>query len=230
MKVLFHEETHTYTMDGRPAPGIHDILGASGVTAGIPHRPDILNRGKRGHKAVELDLRNDLYIPDLTPDEIGWVNSARAAREALGLAKLRPEVLVYNRRLWYATRVDATGLWEGVPVVINWKTGGPMPFYPIQAAAEQACFKGAKPRHLTIYLSSDGSFDPKRDAVELTNPKYSRIWKACCEVAGFMYFEGGASLPPGPGKESSETFTAPIQDSKLFNPIRWPEEPGGIFG
>jgi hypothetical protein len=227
VSIVLDKSTHSYTVDGRRAPGIHNILGAAGLLGEMPDREDILARGQRVHTAIEYDIKwqGDFYIDDLPEEERGYVYAARFARNSLPL-DIQPddvERLVCNRRLWYATQIDAiANTFRGI-AIINWKTGGNYPYYAIQSAAEALCFGGFPVRRMTITLHSDGSFG----FTEHKKEEDFKIWEAACDIYNWKMKQGGGVRPRQ--AKPDEPDTEPVENSTLFALPDQPREPEGIF-
>lgn len=215
MKIEFDEVNHIYRIDGRRAPGTHDILGLVGVLDGMPDNEFAKRRGTRVHRAIEFDLQGDLHEPDLDDDEMGWVRAARKAVKELGIVVTGTEVLVGNEDLWYATQLDVFGTYRDKPAVINWKTGGYMAYHKLQAAAEASCMSERfEQARLYIYLESNGTYSYKhfKDLDDFLK------WEQCCGIANWRIRHGSARLKPDPNEQEGESITIPEANSEIFKP------------
>lgn len=217
MIVTFDPELHGYAIDGRPAPGVHEIgdeLNLTGAHEFMPERAKTF--GQYAHEAIELDLRGRLdeaSCPALMPT----VHAARQALRELGItvAKDQVEVLVGNAGLWYATKIDALGSMAGpdgtrIPVAINWKTGIRMWFHALQAAAERLCLPGGTWRSAAIYLHPD---QPNPDGTPYTavwydDPRDESLWRAACELYDAKCRANQSVRPRGVRKFSESTETS----------------------
>ena len=214
MTILFDEPTHTYRIDDRPAPGIHEILGLAGILKSMPDATAAMEFGKRVHTGVEHMLLGELYVPDYDDRELGCIYAAKFAIEELGLEKIKPELLVCNRKLWYATKVDASCVWDGEPAVINWKTGNHWPWYCLQTAAESLCFPKRRKR-LDIFLRPNSTFNP---VVHEDEEDY-RIWIGLCDQVDWQFRKGLARLKAQPEEGEEIPMKAPPSDVFDAEPV-----------
>jgi len=144
---------HTYVSPGgHVLPGISSVLRAAGLLDSMPGGNEAaMQRGSRVHKAVEFDTADELDEATVEAGELFLVQAARRARQDLKLEVVAVEVCVCSEALGYGTRVDALVRWDGKLSVVNYKTGGMYPHYPIQMALEALCFEEPV-RRLGIYL------------------------------------------------------------------------------
>lgn len=219
MGIEFDEPTHTYKIDGRRAPGIHEILGLAGVLKGMPDDPSYRERGKRVHLGIQYMLEDDLDVDEFTDEELGYVEAARSAIRELGLDIRHTELLVCNPKLWYATRVDVVAKWRERWVIVDWKTGGSWPWYPLQTAATALCFEFPY-RRLAIYLNPDGTWRPEE---HIYQDDYDS-WRHMCGTVDWLIRKGGQSLKPGPTEPEPVEFPEP--PSKMFEPPEPKRRPG----
>jgi hypothetical protein len=100
----YDDEKHLYMLDGKPIPGVSDVLQHAGLTSGFFRREDA-ERGRDVHEQCELINRGiDGYLsrPEVEP----YVNQYRLWKE-----KEKPEILevekkVYHPTFLYAGRLD----------------------------------------------------------------------------------------------------------------------------
>lgn len=111
--VSFDQESHTYMMDGAPAPSVSALLNVvdPDVYAGI--REDIMReaaeRGSNCHDMIALDVRGDLDVTSLSghlvEDYLAWDDF----REKFQFEAAHSERVVASRRHRYCGTLDLAG-------------------------------------------------------------------------------------------------------------------------
>ena len=164
----FDEATHTYTLDGKVLPSVTTVLKPLYSFDGIP--PEVVERkrqiGKAVHKAIELDLADDLnaasLAPEVAPYFAAWVRFKVEFRpESQGGGS---EVRVHTAS--YAGTVDLiTGrVGHGDTWVIDFKTSaqvGPVVALQTAAYAHAAHEMGAVPhgpKRAALHLLPTGRY------------------------------------------------------------------------
>ncbi len=231
MNVTLDKEAHVYHIDGRRAPGIHEILEATGVIDTFMRDEYALMRGQRIHTAIEHDIKwkGDFDESDMSEDERGCLAAARKAREELPLPVYpnQAEILSANTELWYATQIDALAYRSTSMVCVNWKTGKYYDYYAIQSAAEAMIVNPSNPLdvyRLSVMLQSDGNYHP----IPHNEASDFKVWQGCCDIFNWKTKRGGGVRPKQPAPPPAPD-TKPVEHSEYFNLPEWPEQPEGLF-
>ena len=224
----YDDAEHTYQIDGRAAPGLSQILSLSGFLDGMMAPEDALERGKRVHKAIELHLQRDLDEASIPAEDRGYFDSFLRF-EDLGRAEFaHAEYLTGNAELWYCTQIDGVGLFDGEPMVANFKTGDAYPHYSIQLAGEALCMGEPLPKRVGIYLRADGEFDPASQIVVHDDARDFQIFKAAAAVADWKIRHGlGWRVRRSrPVKREMQAVASELFDQAAMGPL----STSGIFG
>lgn len=134
---------HEYFMSGIRLPSVTEIVGTvSASRNGYSFVPrDKLEaaraRGKRIHEARhqfdEDDLDWDAWS-EIYPEDIPYIRSYAAWKQVTGFTPIANEVIVVNRLLGYAGRLDIKGILFGRLAIIDTKTGVVEPTTALQTA------------------------------------------------------------------------------------------------
>ena len=162
-QLIFNEENHTYTLDGKPLMSVTQILRPiGGDYSKIP--PDVLEkarvRGVASHKACEL---YDLGILDFdsVDDTVqqylnGWIKFMKEH----DYEHVASENIMVSEKYMYAGTADKLCLLDGVETVIDLKcTAKIAPATAIQTAA-YAEMSNSK-RRLCVRLKPDGTYEKR---------------------------------------------------------------------
>lgn len=112
--LLFNEDTHTYTLDGKELPSVTQAL--QHITAhNFAHvDPAVLARaselGTATHKMIELDCKGDLDEDDLPEPLQTPFKAWRSFLETSGFVVLASELRVLSMRYLYAGTLDLFGM------------------------------------------------------------------------------------------------------------------------
>lgn len=127
--LAFDPVSHTYAADGRTIPSVSQVLRRRTNLSGIA--PDVLEyareRGQAVHKAIELDIADDLDDSRLHPEVAERVASWR---RFLAVSKFKPEgseVRVMSKRFGYAGTFDLWGHIRREPYMIDIKATALVP-------------------------------------------------------------------------------------------------------
>lgn len=176
-------EGHRWFLDGKPAPGTHEILSHSAYMDAFQDEA-AMKDGQRTHFAIDKGRAGKLDWPHFKehwPHLVGRVESGMKAADYLKVTGT--EVKVGHRRLWYCTAVDATGTFAECETVINWKHGLEARWHCLQTAAEHMAYFDddyfdleKKTARCCVYLADDGSFTPDQ-IVPFRNPQDFTDWE-----------------------------------------------------
>jgi len=125
MTLDFNEETHAYTLDGRPVPSVTEIVGL--LTAkkyGDTNAAMLQQAQRRGTAVHELCEAIDCGVEpedlDIEPELVGYVNAYLTF-----LRDWRPEWTWIEKPVWtldYAGRIDRVGTIAGQTAIVDIKT------------------------------------------------------------------------------------------------------------
>jgi hypothetical protein len=168
MALHFDPDTHTYTLDGMPLPGVTGVLADVGLIDYTGAPEEALHRGmERGsliHAAIYADIENDLDESSVPPEYMGFLEASRAARAGLQVVPLQVEVPAYHPDMLYAGTPDliaaaTLGGRRVENVVIDWKSGKAPSWVRYQLAAYASFFPnpGSYTR-LCVELHADATY------------------------------------------------------------------------
>lgn len=181
--VELDEATHRYTYQGRPVPGVTQIIAGLGISALRWVPPDALLRGSVVHRCIELYLHGRLDWSSVDARALGFV---KAAVKFCDEAAIKPasafiEHKVFHPTMLFAGRVDLIAPAFGIPSVIDWKCNMGL-HAGLQTAAYEVAHRasvgGIPMRRMAVVLKDDGTY---------TNKTYNDVqdyedWKACVRV------------------------------------------------
>jgi hypothetical protein len=156
-----HGEAFTY--EGRAIPRLTAIMQALGIVdyGDIPGvaREFYLDRGRKAHKATELWDRGLLREETLDPVLVGYLEGWKNAVLDLNLNFTHIEDRMVNEVYWYTCQLDRRGTWDGVPAIVEIKSGKIEWWTGMQLAGQAACVPdGQEYKRLGIELPGDGTY------------------------------------------------------------------------
>lgn len=171
--ITFDPETHRYLSDGVPVPGVNEVLDELGFGIDLPdallpmleHKAEV---GTAVHKAIELDIQNDLDESSI-PDLMGYVQAFRKWRAETD-AKIEWTEKVLEG-VGYCGRADIGATIGLESILLDIKTGSKIRVNRLKTAAYNAIL-GYQKRGC-LYLAEDGEFDWD----EHTEAEDYEIWK-----------------------------------------------------
>jgi hypothetical protein len=178
---------HRYWLDGRELISVTTALKEAGLIDTAFFTDAAADRGTYVHAACDLVDVDDLG--SVEPSCAGYV----AAYERF-MADARPTWVQRERAVCdplqgYAGTLDRAGLLNHKWIVLDIKTGGPMPWHGLQLAAYARLAisrEGLKPARFDLYLSDDGTYrlEPQ------TNRSDEALFFAALAVAQFRRTHG----------------------------------------
>jgi hypothetical protein len=169
----FDPETHRYSIDGRPLPGVTSILKAVGIYVPPPmsdeDREFYLARGKAVHAACELLDAGTLDEDSVDPAIAGRVDAYRAFRAQESFRRVGSELRVGSDCYRFAGTPDLLGWISGEFAIIDLKSAAaPDRATAIQCAAYakaweechllHGCDTGRVERTYSLNLRDGGTF------------------------------------------------------------------------
>lgn len=120
--LTFHEESHSYFVDGLRYPSVTQIIGAAGLVD-YSHVPAVAletarQQGQATHRMIELDSAGTLDV-DALPEWMGPVWKAWSAfKESSGFVPILNEYRAHHPTLRFAGTMDLVG---ELPKLKGWK-------------------------------------------------------------------------------------------------------------
>jgi len=168
VNITLDEATHVYCVDGRRLPGITNRLKSNGMIDDEWFTEESRQRGAAVHLATQYADEKCLDLSSVDPRLHGYLLAWERFKDEMRVSFAGPpEMLVAFPDLGYATRIDRVVRLqhrESHAVVVNLKTGVPLPWHPIQLAGELLAYCYTTQERLTrttrasVYLKADGSY------------------------------------------------------------------------
>ena len=166
-KLIFDEEKHVYSLEGRYLPGVSSILKKAGLVdlSGIPE--EVLERARNFgiavHKACELEDLGTLDIASLSEYVVPSLEAWRKFKVDAKVEVEEIEMPVYSQRWWYAGKLDRVIVMDGKRLLVDIKSSSSVyPSMKIQLAGYKIAFEelsGAKIRgRLIVQLLPNGEY------------------------------------------------------------------------
>lgn len=175
--LTFRESDHTYWHGDILVPGVTTILKPLTDLDGIP--PHILrraaDRGTAVHYGCELYDEDNLDWDSLDAELVPYIEAWAEFRAITGFKPERIEEMVFHPGLFYAGKLDRTGVIEGERAVVDIKTSKTMyPTVGMQLAAYAEALHAEhpeEPKHTARYgvqLKEDGKWQlhPYKDKAD----------------------------------------------------------------
>lgn len=182
--LLFDQEAHAYTLDGRPVPSVTQVLAQLEDYSGIPTQ--VLERkarlGTAVHKACELHLADELDEGSLHPDVAPYLDQFRSWLSASRFEPVLSERKVFSKRFQFAGTLDLFGTMQSRRVLIDIKTAcNVMPTFGPQTAAYASALEECE------HLKTEDRFvlmlTPKRfELVPMKNPADLNVFYAALTI------------------------------------------------
>jgi hypothetical protein len=157
---------HRYRLDGAEVPSVTQVL--RGLYDFSDLRPGVLEHkrqiGEALHRAIELDLKDDLDISTLDPGLVGYFDGWTRFRRETRFEYLLSERQVASKKFRYAGTLDMGGLIDGAESLIDGKTTAALhPAVALQtaaylnAASEMGLIR-SNARRYALRLKPDGTY------------------------------------------------------------------------
>lgn len=138
MRNHFRASDHTYWSDTRRLLSATEMLRMVGYIDPSWYTDAARERGTYVHQAIALDLAGDLDEATLDPSLVGYLAQARLFLARYDVQIDTAEQPLFDEVLGVAGTPDVVGSWMTArgrrPVVIDWKTGDPQAWHPLQLA------------------------------------------------------------------------------------------------
>jgi hypothetical protein len=124
VRIELETGAHSYRINGLAVPSVTGVLADlydwGGISAAKLERKRIL--GTAVHKAIELDVRDDLDESSVDPQIAGYFEAWRRFRKEARLSPVLAERPVGSKNFWYAGTLDLAGDLGGIDALIDIKT------------------------------------------------------------------------------------------------------------
>lgn len=160
MPCRFYPDEHKYVLDGtRVLPNVTRILDASGLVDHFGHTDDTRERGRFVHRVTQQLDANPAKALDIDYRYEPYVTAYRAFVRHMQPEWSQSERVVFDATYGYAGTLDRAGLVQGVPVIVDIKTGEVPPSVGPQTAAYRRCLHDAhRWQRACLQLRPDGQF------------------------------------------------------------------------
>lgn len=170
MPVITLDPDHRYTVDGRPAPGVNQILTGLGLIDARWFTPEGRDRGKAVHACVHYYLENDLEWDTVDERIKGRVEAAIAFIDDTKFQPVLVEAPVACLTPLFAGTPDLVGIaFETDDTVVDWKSGALLDIHGLTTAGYDIAAGGKKRRRrMGVELHENGryrkvDFEDRRD-------------------------------------------------------------------
>jgi hypothetical protein len=185
-RLLFEDESHTYTLDGVRIPSVTTILSFGQDLSRIPRWT--AERGTALHLATEYDDAGDLDESSVGPLVKPHLDAYREWR-----ARYQPKYIATEERVWgeldglrYAGCIDRVAMLGNCLAVIDIKSGAPRKEHGAQLAAYAHAWRlqnGSVPAaRIGLYVGKDGRAEMKEyrgpQHLEAFSVALARWWDA----------------------------------------------------
>lgn len=174
---------HKYTLDGRPVPGVTQVLKEAGLVNADWATQWHLERGQAIHAAAEYIVRGTLDWSTVDERIRPYLDALQKFLKDSDceLATAAPELFVHSARHRYAGRLDLVAKVFGEWTVCDWKSGAVGPAGP-QTAAYEMAYREERGitkllKRIAVQLKPDGKYKMK----ELADFSDYLDWLACLE-------------------------------------------------
>ena len=158
--LTFDAGTHIYRDDGRIVQSVTSLIRDGGLygKSSAYYTPGSAERGTRVHQScLDLDLGRKITLP---VNEHGYLNSYKLWRDLARPVWTYMEQPAMSKRLNLAGTADRVGHDHGgIPLVLDFKTGGPQNWHGLQLALYDLIYDDIEPeqrRRVALHLRRDG--------------------------------------------------------------------------
>jgi len=153
--IKFDESEHIYKVEGRIVPSVTQIIGAVRPDKPYHGRGSAAEKGTQVHKALQYF---DEGLLDECPEEyMGYLAAYEFFKDSADWMPLEHNKRVYHEKLSYCGTIDVIGLYEGIPALLDFKTGQKDDSHLIQVTAYRMAI--GYEIGFVLYLRQNGKFD-----------------------------------------------------------------------
>lgn len=186
MTLTFDVASHAYALDGLALPSVTRVLGDIFYNPAADWATEENRlRGQYVHAAIALDHEGVLDDDTLDPALVPYLDAWRTFKRDVGFVPFAWEQAVCDPQRGYAGTYDVVGQFGDnprfPPVLIDYKSGPPPHYTPLQTAAYARIAKGDRwptLRRAGLWLRPDGTYrlDMHTDRAD------ERTWLSALEV------------------------------------------------
>jgi hypothetical protein len=159
---LERDEFHKYFLDGKPIPGVTEVISGCGLSDFSMVRQEVLElaqlRGTFVHRTCEFFDQGDLLEDTLSPVLVPYLEAWKKFRKETGFRPTKIEAMGYSGIHWFAGQVDRIGLIRRKPAIVDIKPPTRHRWWKFQTAAYALIFFAGKiPLRLSVSLLPTGS-------------------------------------------------------------------------
>lgn len=148
--LVFHEEGHRYTLDGRPIPGVTTALKVISADDYRHVSEEVLaikaQFGTAVHRMIELDCLGTLDLDSLDEKMLAYYAAWRDFVDNSGFKVLLSEGKVHSTKYGYAGQLDLLGILNGCFALVDAKcVVNVMPSTGPQTAAYEQAVRESRP-------------------------------------------------------------------------------------
>lgn len=177
--VIFDEEKHEYRNDaGRIFPAVTEILKAEGFIDTRFYSEEGRDRGTAVHKMIAAFLRGG--IPAENPAEyLGYLDAVNELLKDYPMEDIVAEDPLRFTDWGYAGTPDVRAKKGAKKILLDFKTGGPEPWHPLQTAAYAMLARhGEKDLRFGCYIKDTGKYS----LIEHKDPMDFTVWRAAVTI------------------------------------------------
>ena len=118
------------------------------------------DRGTYVHKARHLYDMDELDEGSLDPVLVPYLEAWKKFRKDSGFVPIDSEIRLYSEIYQFTGKPDATGLLNGLPAIVDCKSGTIEPWVALQLAGYEI-LKGSRHHRIAVRLKPDGQYSVK---------------------------------------------------------------------
>lgn len=160
MPVITIDDDHVYRVDGHRKPSVTGIIKSAGLINDQWFNEAAAWRGSVVHKCCELHCKGTLDPASVDPAAQGYLDAWIKFKRNLGFIPTQIEQMSWSPSKDFCGTPDRFGyLGNGLPVVIDLKTGAAQKWHALQLAAYVQFVPDAnKLQRFTVQLAPDGEY------------------------------------------------------------------------
>jgi hypothetical protein len=158
--IQFDPATHSYTIDGQPAPSVTQILADMNFVDSTWFTDYSRERGKLVHRIIHWHVTGELDPETIDPVLQGYFSAWLAFEKDTGFVSTAPEVPMGSALHRFCGTPDHIGMLNRQEAAVDCKTGAIAPWVGIQLAGYEIL--AARPlKRYALQLKEDGKYSLK---------------------------------------------------------------------
>lgn len=159
--ITFNPESHSYTIDGQPAPSVTQILAAMGFVDSTWFTDYGRERGKLVHRIIHWHITGELDETTIDPALQGYFDAWLLFEKETGFVSTATEKPMGSVLHRFCGTPDHIGALYGYESVIDCKTGAIAPWVGIQLAGYEILYGKGPLKRYALHLKEDGKYSLK---------------------------------------------------------------------